>query len=649
MQESMMRLIKVFVIMVCWLVVCSLASAQNAPRGEVKFPWKPGETPTQFWIGRTSERCVSVQGQGGVWLARTVLSTAKPGAAGEWLCSFSWNGPNSPPDLTTLRRITGGRLEVDPPVVRPNFGADPERDVSWFEPLYTLTRTRLGMPSKREPHKLTQVVRVAILDTAADTPSGFVDPVGHGRAIGRLVHELACGELEKCATQISQLPALPFASQPDQTLSLQPQGTGAIGTRAILAAAIEQASSTWQNSAKRLVINLSVGWSGCWERDPRTWPRFDQLVSAKRDMASQAVLTAIGRAACRGALVVAAAGNGDAQKGCPSKPASPGEPRHMFPGLWGGTRLDPSVCSSLGVNATFDEPRPLLVGVGGVDDTDQQLAITDHEADVVAYAQGVTVPDTAQPTGWTLPLSGTSMSAAALTGIAAALWSYQPELSVPQLLAVIRGSAVPLRPAPAAVDPGARDFVCNETFSGGACPEIARVSLCAALGKYAGECSTPEAAKESSASFATMSPLADALVAVDCDACADACPAECEKDEELNALTGPWVVPQPKPDGCGICVFVPTLRLFQAEFLYGVGSPVLYVNRPGQSEASRYALLTPLVLPFVPTTWLLPPGAAAGTSAWLVYRASSSMAKESGDVLLQSVPPFTVGSILGGP
>jgi hypothetical protein len=653
-----MRLIKVIVIMWCGLVVCSLASAQNTPaRGEVTFPWRPGETPTQFWIARSNERCVSVQGQGGVWLARPVLQVTKPtGAAGEWLCSFSWNGPNVAPDMASLQRITGGRLEADPPIVTPNSGVDPERDAAWFGPLYELTRARLGMPTKREPHKLMEAVRVAILDTAADTATGYIDPVGHGRAIGRLVRELACGELESCATQISLLPALPFASRPDRTLAMQPQDAGALGTRATLAAAIERASSGWQAvaakaPARHLVINLSVAWSGCWERDPSTYERFDVLLNAKRDLGSQAVLTAIARAVCRGALVVAAAGNGDALAGCPSKPASPGAPRHMFPGLWGGTRLDPSVCSSLGVAPTFSEPRPLLIGVGGVDDSDQQLSITDHEADLVAYAQGVTVPDATQANGWTLPLSGTSMSAGALSGIAAALWSYQPELSVPQLLAAVRSAAMPLRSAPGASDPGGYDFVCNQTWNGAGCRDISRLSLCAVLGKYAGDCSTPEAAKESSASFATMSPIAatSAAMAVDCDACGDTCPEACKLGDELDALDGPWVVPQPKPPGCGTCVFVKDLGLFQAEFLYGVGSPVLYVTKPGQGDPSRYALLTPLVLPFIPTTWLLPPGATQGTSASLVYRASSSMAKESGDVLVQSVPPFTVGGILGGP
>ena len=653
-----MRLIKVIGMAWCGFVLCAPASAQNTPSNEVTFPWKAGETPSQFWIARTRERCTNVAGQGGVWLARPVLSTARPGAATEWLCSFSWNGPDAPPDLTTLRRISGGRLEADPPIVTPNFGgADPERDLNWYGPLYSLTRARLGMPDKRAPHSLSQVVRVAVLDTAADMATakgdaagGYVDPVGHGRAVGRLVQELACGELEKCATQVSNLPALPFSSRTDRKLALSSAGAGGVGTRAILAAAIEQASSTWANQSRRLVINLSLGWSGCWESDPRTEPQFEKLLGAKRDMASQAVLIALGRAVCRGGLVVAAAGNGDLQSSCPSQPVAPGAPRHMFPGLWGGTRIDPSACSALGVAANFDEPRPLLIGVGAVDHYDNQLAITDHEADFVAPAQSVVVPDVTQTNGWTLPLSGTSMSAAAFSGIAAALWSYEPQLKHSQLLAAIRKAAVSLRSRPLPGDPGARDFICNDDFNGGSCPEIARISLCGTLGKYAGDCSTPEAQKESSASFATMSPVAstEPAVAVDCDACGTSCPEACEIGDEQDALDAVWVVPQPKPPGCGTCVFVPDDLLFQGEFLYGVGSPVLFVNKPGQPEA-RYALMTPLVAPFVPTTWLLPLGAAGGTSARLVYRASSSMAKESGDVLVQSVPPFTVGAVLGGP
>ncbi|HKU39870.1 MAG TPA: S8/S53 family peptidase [Polyangiales bacterium] len=630
-----------------WFVVCSVATAQNTSSTEPSFPWNPGETPTQFWIARSKGRCRDVQGQGGVWRARPVLSTGT-----EWLCSYAWLGPNTPPDLVALRRVVGDRIESDLPIVTPN-SADPERDLAWFEPLYALTRARLGVPKSREPHKLGGAVRVAVLDTAADTPSGYVDPAGHGRAVGRVVEELACGDLTGCGTHVSLLPALPFSSRPDHTLRWQPQDAGALGTRGILAAAIEQASSTSQN-ARRLVINLSLGWSGCWERDPTTADRFDKLLTAKRDLGSQAVLTALGRAACRGALIVAAAGNGDLRSGCPEKPASPGAPRHMFPGLWGGTRLEPAMCRALGVAPTFDEPRPLLIGVGAVDDIDQQLAITDHEADLVAYSQGIVVPDATQPSGWTQPLSGTSMSAAALSGIAAALWSYDPALGVPKLLDIIRTSTVPLRAAPGAADPAARDFVCNQLWSGAGCSDVQRLSLCAALGPHASGCSTPDAAKESSAAFQTMSPIADAVQVVDCDACGSTCPEACEIAEDTSPLDGPWVIPQPKPDGCKTCAFVPLPAglppLFQGEFLYSIGSPVLLVKRPGYSDPLRYALLTPLVPALLPMTWLLPSAAATGTSAVLVYRASATMARESGDVLVQSVPPFNVAStVLGGP
>ena len=110
---------------------------------------------------------------------------------------------------------------------------------------------------------------------------------------------------------------------------------------------------------------------------------------------------------------------------------------------------------------------------------------------------------------------------------------------------------------------------------------------------------------------------------------------------EVEVQSGPWVVPQPKPPGCTTCAMVPLLPIFQGEFLYPVGSLVLIVKRLIGPDV-RIALQDAQVPALSPTSWLLPLSALGGISARLGYRASGSLARESGDVIVTSVPPFTV-------
>jgi hypothetical protein len=622
------------------------ASAQISPAAmsEMRFPWKPGQLPDPFWVVRTREPCLHVQGRGGMWVTQPVVTLSKEQRS-DWVCSYTWTSPNTPPDLPALRRLAGAIVEPDPPIVLPN--ADPERDLKWFGPLNELARARLAIPDQRPLHEQPNVVRVVVLDTAASTPNGLVDPVGHGRAVGRLIEELACGDLKACATEIQHVSALPFISDPARGM-MRFARQGGIGTRAMLAAAIERASSEWaatpeDRRPRQLVINMSCGWSGCWELDAAGQTNSDQLYAAKRGVGSEAVLQSIVRATCRGALVVAASGNGQPENGCPTSPPAPGAPRYMFPGLWGGAKVDPALCERMGVPAKFSEARPLLIGVSAVDQNDNLLSIAGSSSDIVGFGQFPTFPEPAEPSGWTLPLSGTSMSAAAFSGIAAGMLSYEPDLPVTKLLPLIRESSVVLPIDPATV-PG--DFICNQVWNGASCNDVRRLSLCNALSQVRSgiDCKTPEATAPTPAAFQTMSPLAlaGAGTAVDCDTCGSTCPDACKIPvAELDSQSGPWVIPQPAPPGCTTCAMVPLLPIFQGEFHYPVGSLVLIVKRP-IGPSVRIALQTSEVPALMPTTWLLPLSALGGISARLGYRASSSLALESGDVLVTSVPPFSV-------
>lgn len=615
--------------------------ANTIVRAQSGYRWRSGERPNQFWIVTQRSGCENVRGQQGVWIARTVFAEQETKT---WTCSYAWTTDRSAaPELAVLQRIAE-RLEQDVPIVGTN-ASDPELEAFWFEPLYERARSRLDIPDARDPQPAGRTVRVAVLDTASDGPKGIVDRSGHGRAVGRVISELACGDPKACAAVVSHVPALTLDSHDASFIRQTKGGEGAFGTRGELAGAINQVVKSWEKERdsgkgpKRLVINLSLGWSGCWETGQGDGPLAGNLINNKRSLGSQEVIRALARASCAGALVVAAGGNSPDDAVCAKEARLGNRPRHVFPGLWGGTPLKPEVCKQLFNRApAIKETVPLLIGIGAVEEDDDQLSITDHEADLVAYGQSLVVPDAALDNGYSLQLSGTSMSAAAVSGVAAAVLGYRPELSNPELVRLIRNAALPLRAAPASGAPGAKDFICNSAFAAESCKEVRRVRLCKTLedARIGVSC----AAASSTFGFATMSPIAPALPVVDCNSCGAACPAECTLlDEPEDAITLPWVAPQPKPPACGTCAAVRSQLLFQAQFKFVVNHAVLKLFWADGSEQG-YGLSDADLAGTAPTTWQLPPGAAGATKAKLSYRVGTRK-KQSGDVDILDLPPFT--------
>jgi hypothetical protein len=84
--------------------------------------------------------------------------------------------------------------------------------------------------------------------------------------------------------------------------------------------------------------------------------------------------------------------------------------------------------------------RVLLHSVSGVDLRDERLSSSRPwgHSRLAAYGEEVTVPVRAgSPTGFTPPMTGTSMSAAIVTGIAGALWTSKPALGPNEVMARI--------------------------------------------------------------------------------------------------------------------------------------------------------------------------------------------------------------------
>src|SRR4029453_5430633 len=145
---------------------------------------------------------------------------------------------------------------------------------------------------------------VAVIDTAARK---FWDPThdnyGHGRLMGRVIADLACGDAKGCEGRLNNQLGLPHLtpSLVDTTYG------GVFVRRGQQAEAISGAVDEWRlNSAvgaavQHLILNLSVGW--------------DPVKTADKNIPSKvtddAVYLALARASCFGAVAIAAAGNSD--------------------------------------------------------------------------------------------------------------------------------------------------------------------------------------------------------------------------------------------------------------------------------------------------------------------------------------------------
>jgi len=604
------------------------------PKASVR--WKAEEVPESLWFGTAAQGCDDKKGDGGTWQAEPVLTLGE-----KHYCSYTWVADNSlKPDVQNLRRLVND-LERDVPAIVP---AATQLDAHWSEPLYHLARERLDIPAQRNAGSDRLTVRVAVLDSAQGDPGSDFDPLGHGHAVGRLIDEVACGPTSPtCGVEIKNYPVIKLFSDLDTTM--YSASTGTYSSFALLAKGIERATDDFEldqrpNRPSRLVINLSLGWSGCWG-DAREYPSG----SPSHLTGPELVRAAIARATCRGALVVAAGGNGDAVDGCPRVAISQ-KPLHMLPGLWGGDALTPDTCKQLGVREPkIDATTRLLVGVGAVDNADRRLYTTDHEANLVAYGLSVVVPyafpraqsATPPPHSFTVALSGTSMSAAAVSGAAAALWSLDIRMSPTKVIDTITRSGVDLGARDAALD----NFVCNEV--GGACPNLSRLSVCRVLASRDPTLSCKTiAAHVSTSPVAPSGPADRAIVQQDADTCSTCGCTWPGNAGDWDVRDLPWR--QPQQDGaCGTCAKNAFLRRpagYQRNpaagrllgfFQSPPAAPATYEFQTKFDEPAECAVLvlqTPRTelryrlgnIPRDPASWKLPPEAADAIQGSLLFR-----------------------------
>lgn len=425
--------------------------------------------------------------------------TLPPGLSS--FCAYDWVPAGSAlpwnQDVDMLKAVLASsvaRLDPECQVVAP-LGSSATTEAAWptlHEDFHAQTGQLASLPvgANLPPAE----VRVAVVDSAPHVYSdgeAVEDRLGHGYAMGRVIRELGCPDgSPACIAQVANHLALP---QVTPRVKDTAHG-GYFGEQTQLARSIHAAVSDWRSHnagmippgesttpQPRLVINLSLAWDGRYG-GPYSGSQVEQLPAPV-----QAVHAAITHAVCRGALLIAAAGN---DPGGPEEVHGP-----MYPAGWEQKSAPgPTECGAR-EGAGYPEPspyrlfppsgvsvyRPLVYAVGGVRGDDQPLGSTRPEGRPRLVAPGAhAVAADADSTGTLVPtdiLTGTSVSTAVLSGTASTVWGYRPELSGPEVMELVRQAAVDLS-VPA-------DFC----LGGAPCPwgfmdprrSIRRASLCRSL------------------------------------------------------------------------------------------------------------------------------------------------------------------------
>jgi hypothetical protein len=432
----------------CLLVGAALAWTPTVGCADVSAAKK--ETSPNRWIGLLEDgnsTCPDVDG----WRAQKLLSESSRQHAQDppdelfkkfglnRFCVYTKKNPSSKPfpeALPGLIKQEPDRIEVV--LLSGNQGCSSgdlaQRIRPNLEEQFLQQTGQVKLTESKHPS-----VRLVFVDTQ-ETFDGLpkkVSPSCHGYALAHMAYRLVCGGGEPCPIKIATRLALRFDStDPD---SASDEG-GRLGSLHDLAEAITEEVSEWQKDKRstRLILNLSIGWDG-------------ELLSevtedeSKLGPAALEVYNAIRYAAGHGALVIAAAGN--------RRGGTPDTRWPVLPAAWEVRRL---------------LERKAIYAVGGLDWQGMPISNSRHGGmpQRAAYADHVAVRTRSSlSTEWTSIYTGTSVSAAVVSSVAATAWYLQPTLSPFEVMERIDqfGEVLPLR----------ADF-----HEGLTQPPVRRVSLC---------------------------------------------------------------------------------------------------------------------------------------------------------------------------
>jgi hypothetical protein len=278
-------------------------------------------------------------------------------------------------------------------------------------------------------------VFVAVIDTAPGTP----EAPSHGDTMLRLVQNLKChGNIASASYGVD------CQVDPEclDTVKLYPglHCGDRSGTFSGVARAIVKAVDDWDKAPcgqrSRLVINLSLGWS---------W--------AYVTPAAETVHNALCYASSRGALILAATGNTLGRGDCDPDPGQ----GPLFPARWEKTdtaRAYTDIGPDCGTFAVVPEGyAPMVHGITGLDDLFVPLANTRPNGITRAGVPGMqaSVPQSRCQKDTGPMITGSSVSTAIASGLAALVWQYRPELTGPQVMDLVHGVGINVPCPPSAV------------------------------------------------------------------------------------------------------------------------------------------------------------------------------------------------------
>ncbi|MDC0721633.1 S8 family serine peptidase [Nannocystis bainbridge] len=497
--------------------------------------------------------CTHRSGPLGYWKATSLFAEVTPpltdaGAPPPALagyCQFTWtpNSPAIPPQLTYLPASAESGLAPDCEVV---WGQGDVLTDALADDLRDAHQRHLGAAPQFVNPGAPVPVTIAVLDSA---PNAFVDARSdHGESVGETIRRVACAGPGQCTNLVRYELALPRFGEHNVDWTLG----GHYGSQRELAQAIFGSVRRWKSAgaSQRLVLNVSLAW------EPNLFGGTGS--PATMPAPARAVFHALQYAACEGALIVTAAGNATGDT-CQTGP--------MAPAIWESRAAPtPALCQAFGVaNSTSSAAFPLVRAVSGIGHDNRPLQATrpGGRPRLAAPAFMAVGGPNAQPT---TPLTGTSLAAASVSGVAALAWSYEPGLTAGQLGQRLYAAAAPILPhVPAqfgTTDPIRRITACSTlaACTGARCPTV----VCSAP--------LPDLAALADASYLAVDALrdadsldmVDALAVTTASACTDVCgdslhtftPASgaqtaCDHDEVAGRQR--YTSPQPEWPACPAC------------------------------------------------------------------------------------------------
>jgi hypothetical protein len=408
-------------------------------------------TPAEVWLAVRAPGVATCPAGHHGWV---LLPPA--GAPFERFCAYGFlpsEGHANPDPWVLESPALEGLADAQVGMVRPQSDGAPAQVAAMAPYLWGHFVARAQLPPAPAVTSARPTVRLAIVDTM---PEGAPSPhAHHAPALGALARAVACDASGGCAVDIRHHLGMPRLE--DKVVDLV--NGGHYGTLWELARGIAAATHESQSAGfTRLVINLSLGW------DPAGQAGLPSnhlaLISGSSSLPAplRAVHAALVHARCRGALILAAAGNDDVGLDDLSGPLLPaGWAIHDAPSgaqctaWYGRGGLAPAAGA------------PLLYAVGGVNHLDLPLenARPGAAPELVAPASSIIAP------GGDQVLTGTSLGTLVASSAAAVVWAIRPGDRADDAYAGVRETATPLGwPAELCARPP--------------CGAARRVSLCAA-------------------------------------------------------------------------------------------------------------------------------------------------------------------------